>query len=193
MPVTGTPLSTDPTRSYLTQAAADAIAAALPPSTLLAWNAASPEVKTSALELATADVDAAGPWQGRKYDPTGGLNGSAPQVLEFPRVAYETRPGPFPMAGTRGIADVIWDWDPTTNAVIVPLAVQRAVVYQADAILGGTLEPALAAQHAGLASQSAAGISESYRDRGPLRGLAILTRRAATLMERYQLKTGGLL
>lgn len=176
-------------RSYLTSVEAGLVAGALPAVSLPAWNAASDGDRTAALELASADVDAAGPWQGRKYD--------AAQVLEFPRVAYETMPGPFPMAGTRGVADVVWDWDEASRAAVVPLNVKRAVVYQAEAILAGTKAAQLEAQHGGLASQSVGGMSESYRDPAAggsvVDGPGVLARQAATLLSRYRLKTGRLL
>src|SRR4051812_47182862 len=72
----------DASGSYCTLAEADAIAAAMPG--LAKYKAADSATRTAALLAATLDVDAAGPWQGRKFDL------ATPQVLQFPRVAYES-------------------------------------------------------------------------------------------------------
>lgn len=174
--------------AYLTTVEADTIAAALPAALLAAWTAAAAANKTAALEQATVDVDAAGPWQGRRYDATGA------QVLEFPRVAYEQGSG---VRGQESGVIVIWDWDAATNKAVVPLAVKRAVLYQANAILDGSERRRLDDRHGGLASQSVGGMSESYVQGpgagGPGSGLQLLTRHAAQLVQRYRLRTGRIL
>lgn len=175
--------------AYLITAEADTIAAALPASLLTAWSAASAPNKTAALEQATADVDAAGPYQGRRYDATGA------QVLEFPRVAYGSGLRGQGSGVSGSVADVLWDWDATAKAAVVPLLVKRAVVYQANAILDGAEGRRLDGRHGGLASQSVGGMSESYVQGagGPGSGLQLLTRHAAQLMQRYRLATGRIL
>jgi hypothetical protein len=186
---TGAPLS----RSYLLSGDADAAAILLPSNMLPAWlsPATTADAKARALEQATADVDAAGPYQGRRYDTTGA------QVLEFPRVPYES-PGPYGRqlvygaTGRTGVADQVWDWDDATKTAVVPLNVKRAVVYQADAILAGVRGPALDAQQLGIASQSVGSMSKSYRDLRQGGGLPVLCRPAEQLMRKYLLKTGGL-
>lgn len=189
-----------PSRSYLLSGDADQLANLLPRNLLPAWFAASAtdDAKGRALEQASYEVDAAGPWQGRKWvpDAAGYPTGTTRQLRQFPRVAYETLPGAFPFGGARGLADVVWDWDDTLQAAVVPYDVKVATLYQADSILAGTRAQQLAAQQAGLASQSVGGISESYRagaGAGPSRGLQLLCLPAAALMEKYQLKTGRLL
>lgn len=172
-------------RSYLTAADADALAGTLP--VLAAWTAATADQKTRALEQASGDVDAAGPWQGRRYDSA--------QVKQFPRVAQETRVPAQPPAAQHGIADVIWDWDAATGAAVVPLDVKIAALYQADAILAGTRAGRLDALHDGLASQSVGGMSESYRPGagGAVDGLGVLARPAAQRMAKYRLRSGRIL
>lgn len=171
--------------AYLTNAEADTIAAALPASLLTAWAAASAPNKTAALEQATADVDAAGPYQGRRYKSE-----ADGQALEFPRVAYAQGPG---VGGQE--SGVIWDWDATAKAAVVPLNVKRAVVYQANAILSGEGARLLDARHGGLASQSVGGVSESYVQGSGVggQGSGSLSRRAADLLRGYRLRTGRLL
>src|SRR5687768_9997064 len=97
--------------AYLTNTDADALAATLP--TLPAWSAASSANKTKALERASIDVDAAMPYQGRKYD--------ADQANQFPRIPFDDAPGSAaqganPRAG-------VWDWDADANEAVVPDAV----------------------------------------------------------------------
>src|SRR5687767_528384 len=66
--------------SYLEVAEAEELAATSPG--LPAWTAAAPAARASALNLASADVDSAMPYQGRTYEEQ--------QARQFPRVAYES-------------------------------------------------------------------------------------------------------
>src|SRR5690242_974788 len=114
--------------AYLTSSDADAIAATLPAALLAAYLAADDAAKTAALVQASADVDAAGPYRGRRYDPPP----AGAQTLEFPRVAYDTGViatqfpvgAPFMRPDQQLIGDVIWDWDKDANggqgAAVVP-------------------------------------------------------------------------
>jgi hypothetical protein len=170
--------------SYLSLADAKALAANLPAAQIAAWVAASDDQRTAALAAATADVDG-GRYQGRRFDPT--------QALEFPRVAYSERsPGSYLGVGVAvvGPNDVVWDWDPATQTALVPDAVKRATLYQADSILSGSRNGRLDAIHDGLASQSLGGGSESYVQGRPP---ATLCRPAAQLLARYRLQAGRLL
>lgn len=148
--------------AYVTSVAeANAIANAL--TGLASWKAATDDAKSAALLGASIDIDAAGPWQGRKYDLA--------QVLEFPRVGYESPVpacggplGGVSAGGLAGVGSTVWDWDTVAQAAVVPLHVKRACVMQADAILAGTLYQALAEQSMNIASQSAGSLSVTYRD-----------------------------
>jgi hypothetical protein len=177
-----------PSRSYLLRGDADYLASMLPASMLTAWLSASAtaDAKSRALEQASSDVDAAGPFQGRKYVTS--------QIRAFPRVAYETLPAGYVQQGRTGLADTVWDWDEATNAAVVPMDVKQAVLYQANAILAGGRGRIQEAIHGGLASQSVGGMSESYRPGGSVTdGLGVVCQPAAALLSRYRLRTGRLL
>src|SRR5687767_10513810 len=146
--LSGPPAATSISRSYLTVTAADALAALVPAAGLVAWNAAAADARTRALEQASAEVDDAMPYQGRKY--------AEDQPLQFPRVAYES-------SQPAGAAEVVWDWDEAAEQAVAPRDVLLAVVYQADAILAGTREPRLSAQHDGVVYDLTGTIAESYK------------------------------
>ena len=167
-------------RSYLTVAAADELAAALP--ALAAWSAATPPAKARALERASIDVDGAMPYQGRRYDPR--------QVNQFPRVAYDDAPAAAPGHDPR---PTVWDWDAALNAPAVPEDVLLPVVIQADANLAGEREPRLAAQHDGVVYDQTGSVAESYKQtEGP--GVTTgLCRAAWVLLRKYRLKSGRIL
>lgn len=177
--------------SYCTLSQANTIANALPG--LASFKAATDDAKTAALLLASQDIDAAGPWQGRRYDM------STDQLLEFPRVAYESSfPGNSQGATGNSCADVVWDLDADGEAV-VPAEVMRACVYQADAIIDGGLEETIESLWTAVASESVGSVSVSYRDpaaiaaalgASPLDGLCA---RAARMLKKYTLRTGRLL
>lgn len=177
---------------YLTLSAAATIAASLPG--LPKWKAAADADRQAALILATWDIDAGGPWQGRKY--------ALEQVLEFPRVAYEHAMA-VPLSGllsptVDGGGATVWDWDSDAGQAIVPADVQRACLYQAEAILAGSIDKVLDDQSLGIASQSVGSISVSYRDPAQVAaaiGLVSsgLCRRAAMLMKKYALRSGRIL
>lgn len=177
---------------YLTLSAAATIAASLPG--LPKWKAAADADRQAALILATWDLDAGGPWQGRKY-------AGSEQVLEFPRVAYEDAPAMQPAVSLVSplVASTVWDWDADAQQAIVPADVQRACLYQSEAILAGSLDRALDDQALGIASQSAGSISVSYRDPAAIAAAlgggstGGLCRRAAMLMAKYRLRSGRIL
>ena len=158
--------------SYLTVSEANDMAAALPD--LAAWAGATAAQRAAALNQASADVDAAMPYQGRVFDPG--------QVRQFPRaVPDEPAPGGA------------WDWAAAANAAVVPRDVKLAVLFQADAVLAGTREPRLAAQHDGVVYELTGTLAESYkRTTGP-GATTGLGRRAWLLMRPYRLRDGKLL
>lgn len=184
------PVPLDEGSSYCTLEEADQIAAALPG--LASFKAATDDARTAALLGATIDVDDSGRFQGRRYDPA--------QALEFPRVAYGDAASAACASLTEGAygACVVWDLD-ADGEPIVPLAVKRATVYQADAILDGKLAKALDDIFVGVASESLGSMSVSYRD--PAQALAAigagagggLCRQAARALARYALASGRLL
>lgn len=189
--------------AYATLSEGDAIAAALP--LLVKYKAASSELRAAALILASDDIDAAGPWQGRKYGPC--FNGGSdyvPQVREFPRVPYPEdfslsaagAAGPWGLVGQLGGA--VWDWDFVNKVAVVPAKVKQACVWQADAICDGRLAKALDDRLLGVQSKSVGSLSIAYRD--PLAvlaylggGLGTLAVRAEGLMKQYRLRQGRLL
>jgi hypothetical protein len=181
--------------AYLTVSEAAALAATLPASLLAAFLAlGSDAAKAAALAQATADVDAAGPWQGRRY--------AAGQALEFPRVPWESAEAlvtyppaggvRYPVGNPSGLASAVWDWDAATHAPVVPRAVKVAVLHQANAIAAGTRAERLDAQHDGLASQSVGGLSESYLPAAG-GGERAVCRAAAQLLRPYRLRGGRML
>jgi hypothetical protein len=185
MPVQAIPLPTAGVR-YIDVGDADDLAAAL--RDLPAYRAASDEAKAAALDLATRDIDAAMPYQGRRLDPA--------QPLAFPRLSDE----PTDRAATAGFGvagsfdpALVWDWDATAGAAVVPADVRLATLYQADSILAGTREARLSAQHDGVAYELTGGLAESYKASGPAPGVPTgLCRRAWVLMRRYHLRSGRL-
>jgi hypothetical protein len=177
--------ATSPTASgYLDVAEADAMAATMPG--LASYTGAS-SGKQAALDEASWRVDTLR-FQGRKYDPA--------QRLEFPRVAYDSGAIGFPVPQLRDprtltVPDVVWDWDADAKAAVVPAAVKRAVLYEADSIISGKRDAALDAQQAGLASQSIGSASETYRAPTAGAGGALsLCRQAMQLLQQYQLRSG---
>lgn len=175
--------------AYCTLDQANAIAAALPG--LARWQAATDDEKTAALLMASLDLDNAGPWQGCKYDL------ATPQALAFPRVPY-----PDYAVGCNQVATIavgaVWDWDSDNNVAIVPLDVQRACVFQADAILDETstsLDSILDDAAKGITAKSVGSLSVSFADAAKIvaGGGQSLCRRAEAFMKKYRLKSGGLL
>jgi len=164
--------------SYLTYAAADAIAATVLDVT--AYTAASSGDKTKALLMASLDVDRAMKYQGRKYLNT--------QEHQFPRVhgdpaVQSSYPYDLPAGGSE-----IWDWDPVTNTAIVPPYVNLAVLYQADSIIEGAREKRLKDLHDKITSQSADGLSETFSGNA-----SRLCRRAYEIMREYKLRSGSMI
>lgn len=167
--------------AYLTTAAADTLAATLP--TMTAWSAATAAAKAKALARASFDVDNAMPYQGRQYDPG--------QANAFPRAPFDDAPA---SAGfDRDPRAAVWDWDTSANVAVVPEDVLVAVLLQADAVLAGTREPRLAAQHDGVVYDQTGSVAESYKlTEGP--GVTTgLCRGAWVLLRKYRLKSGKVL
>lgn len=165
--------------SYLTVEAADALADALPE--LTAWTPAVAASRAVALEQATSDIDAAMPYQGRRFDDA--------QILQFPRIAFAHAGDSSHPAGE---PPTVWDLDEAGEAA-VPRDVLLATLIQADAILSGSREPRLAAQHDGVVYELTGTLAESYkRNTGP--GVTTgLCRRAWVLMRKYRLRGGKML
>jgi len=164
--------------SYLTYAAADAIAATVLDVT--AYTAASSGDKTKALLMASLDVDRAMKYQGRKYLNT--------QEHQFPRVhgdpaVQSSYPYDLPAGGSE-----IWDWDSATSTAIVPAYVNLAVLYQADSIIEGAREKRLKDLHDKITSQSADGMSETFSGNA-----SRLCRRAYEIMREYKLRSGSMI
>lgn len=170
--------ATDAAASYLTIDEANQIAAALPG--LASWAAASADAKARSLAQATDEADHAMPYQGRRYEFS--------QAREFPRVAYDD----FAHFGQPAGPSVVWDVDAATGAPIVPLDVRRAVVCQADAILGGARNARLDAQHDGVVYQLIEGAAESYKSTAGPGVQTGLCREAYALLRQYRLKSGRL-
>ena len=165
--------------SYLTYAAADAIAATIP--ALVAYAAATNANKAMALMQASLDVDLAMRYQGRKYLDT--------QEHQFPRIHGDpASQSPWSGCGLPAGGAEIWDWDPVTNTAIVPPHVNLAVLYQADSIIEGAREARLKDQHDKVASQSADGLAESYSGNA-----SRLCRRAYEIMREYKLRSGSMI
>lgn len=168
--------------SYLNVVEATALATDL--RDLSAWAAATDPARGAALELATLDVDAAMPYQGRRYDPA--------QARQFPRVAEDAPPTPstdaIVVVPARGA--VVWDWDSAHNVPVVPRDVKLAVLFQAESLLANAREPRLSAQHDGVVYQLTGTLAESYKQTpGP--GVRTgLCRRAWVLLRQYRLRSG---
>ena len=188
--------------SYLTQADADVMAAQMLSTEVAAYLAASGTAtapaltdREKALLAATRAIDAAMRYQGRRWDPTGFITGT-PQVLEFPRVAYQ---GSFtPWMGYGGIwpdaswpgypgfsGTVIWDWDGTNKVAVVPDDVKRATLFEANSLLLGNRKERTDARHDGVTSQSGDGLAEAYAGDCP-----ILCAAAHQIMVKYRLRSG---
>ena len=171
---------------YLTVTEADALAATT--LGLVQWPTATTTEKTNALDAATRLIDSALRYQGRKYDGA--------QALQFPRVAYDdgqtTRLQP-----ANGAAELVWDWDATTAAAVIPPAVLRACLLEADEILQDVAGKSprwrrLDEQHQGVTYDLTGSAAEAYRKGVPAAGKSGLSRRAYELLAPYRLASGSL-
>ena len=177
-------------------------AAALAPSLLPlpAFAAATTTQQSAALTAASADIDRAMRYQGRKLHRL--------QQLEFPRLPYFERFGAFgdlwpqdwpddwwaDCPFSDGWTDVIWDFDPVSKTIIVPLKVQQACLYQANDILDGSRAATIEKLAMGLSGQSIGTAHESYDAKlGRAAAVSGLCRRAQSLMQFYELRTGQML
>jgi hypothetical protein len=171
---------------YLTVTEADALAASVVG--LVQWPTATSTEKTNALDAATRLVDAALRFQGRKYDPA--------QPLQFPRVAYDTNATDSRRsASPAGPAEVVWDWDATAGAAVIPPAVQRACLVEADEILQDLAGKSqrwrrLDEQHQGVTFDLTGSAAEAYRKGVPAAGRTGVSRRAYELLAPYRLVSG---
>lgn len=170
--------ATDAPGSYLTVDEANQIAAAFP--ALANWPAASSDVKARSLAQATDEVDHAMPYQGRRFDFA--------QAMEFPRIAYDD----FAHFGQPAGPAVVWDTNSADGVPVVPLDVRRAVLCQADAIIGGTRNTRLDAQHDGVVYELANADAESYKSSAGPGVQTGLCRAAFALLKQYRLKSGRL-
>ncbi len=176
-----------PGTTYLALAAAKVLRGTLPP--MRHWDATADDARAAALVQASSDIDQAQRYQGRKFKHD--------QVQQFPRLAYGGNgfPGYGPLGWGYdgncggGSPRTVWDWDEVNKVAVVPADVLAACLWQADWILGDHVAR-LDEQHAGVKSQQAAGVGESY---GPSEGLATgLCRRAWQLVWKYRLVSGEL-
>jgi hypothetical protein len=171
---------------YLTVAEADALA----PSVLglIQWGTATTTEKTNALAAATRQIDTGLRYQGSRFD--------FDQVLEFPRVGYDNGgEGAGTGAGARGAAEVVWDWDETAGAAVVPPAVRQACLIEADEILQDLAGKSqrwrrLDEQHQGVTFDLTGSMAEAYRKGTAAAGRTGLSRRAYDLLSRYRLVSG---
>ncbi|HEX8915989.1 MAG TPA: DnaT-like ssDNA-binding protein [Humisphaera sp.] len=177
MPIEAIPLGLSAS-AYLDVAGGDDLAAALPD--LTAYRSADAGEKAAALLQASDDVDAAMPYQGRRFDPR--------QPREFPRWVDAGAAGGIASAGP----ETVWAWDAGAAVAVVPADVRRATLYQADSILAGTREARLSAQHDGVVYELTGGLAESYKATpGP--GVPTgLCRRAWAILRRYRTRGGRL-
>jgi hypothetical protein len=173
---------------YLTNSDADVLAATLPAAAIAAYLALTDAgIKTDLLTQASYDIDHAMRYQGRRYD-------TISQDTEFPRVAYEPSNAILPNTGAAGIpggsafGSTIWDVDPLTLAIQVPVAVTVAVLYQANYLATGD-DPALDDQYKGIQSLKAGGIARDFNRSNHFLSSG-LCRRAYALMWRYRLTSG---
>src|SRR3954467_13827680 len=171
---------------YLTVAEADALAASV--LGLLQWSLSTATEKANALDAATRVVDTGLRYQGSRFDPG--------QVLEFPRAGYGDGGEPPGGAGRAGgAAEVVWDWDATARAAVVPPAVKQACLIEADEILQDLAGKSqrwrrLDEQHQGVTFDLTGSMAEAYRKGPAAAGRTGLSRRAYDLLSRYRLVSG---
>lgn len=176
---------------YVAVADADTLAASV--LGLVQWSSATSTEKSNALDAATRLIDTALRYQGRKYDPA--------QVLQFPRVAYDAGGAPaagaYPSPVTRAPAEVVWDWDVTTSTAVIPDAVKRACLIEADEILQDVKGKSqrwrrLDEQHQGVTFDLTGPTAEAYRKGTAAPGKTGLSRRAFELLSAYRVVSGQL-
>lgn len=146
--------------------------------------AAADAVLTAALIRAAMQIDARR-FQGRKWD--------AGQEREFPRATGHGSIA-YPSPGMLGTIDpcpgLVWDWDATTNAAVVPDQVKIAEVLQAEYLLGTPNTQRQQAIADGVQSQGVGGQNESYRADAKAESLCV---EAKQMLAKYQLVSGPLL
>jgi hypothetical protein len=170
---------------YLTVAEADALAASV--LGLLQWGLSTATEKANALDAATRVVDTGLRYQGSRFDPC--------QALEFPRVGYDGGGEAAGAGRAGGAAEVVWDWDAATGAVVIPPAVKQACLIEADEILQDLAGKSqrwrrLDEQHQGVTFDLTGSMAEAYRKGTAAAGRNGLSRRAYDLLSRYRLVSG---
>ena len=169
---------------YLTVSDADTLASSI--LGLVEWSTATTTEKTNALDAATRLIDTGLRYQGRKYDSA--------QALEFPRVAYDGNEQSA-AGGAAGVAEVIWDWDATTSAAVIPPVVKQACLIEDDEVLQDLRGKSqrwrrLDEQHQGVTFDLSGSMAEAYRKGTAPAGRTGLSRRAYELLSRYRLVSG---
>ena len=164
--------------TYLTVSEADTLAATT--LGLIQWSLSTVDEKSAALDAATRLVDDAMHYQGRRYDPD--------QPLQFPRAAFDDG----------GRAEAVWDWDAVAGAAVVPPAVKRACLIEADEILQDVKGKSqrwrrLDEQHQGVTFDLTGAAAEAYRKGIPAAGRSGLSRRAYELLVPYRVVSGKLI
>jgi hypothetical protein len=174
------------TNYFASAADADAEAASIVP--LTNWPNFSDTQRLAACLEASYRVDKHWAYQGCKVDPT--------QQNEFPRFPAghlgRPTPGVWPTSGLNlgcgpnpnGL--VVWDWDDVNDVPIVPEAVLRAVIIEADAILGGDRHTVQRQAREGLTGQNLGQAAEQYDAAFAARN-PLLCQRAAQQVQMYRL------
>jgi hypothetical protein len=167
--------------SMLTLERAKALIADLPDVTRTA--ALSDDALTKRLAICSRRVNTAHRWQGRKYDPA--------QVWEFPRVLH----GPHDVTYPSFVVDYsdVADWDYDTDAAIIPLDVELAVIYEIESHEDGSMARVLGKIASGISAQSTGGLSVTYNTAMYASGRPRLCPKAGGLVSRFILTSGGLL
>jgi len=152
-----------------------------------AWTAASADAKGRALLQASDEIDACR-FMGWPYgDYVARYEGT--QKRAFPRVSPDD-PALWPR-GKQMASGQIWDLDPVTHLVIVPLRVKMACFYQAMEILRDPIRrDRLRDRDQGVTAQSAGrGVSENY---DPARAIHHVCMEARLQLAPFLLKSGRL-
>lgn len=152
--------------------------------------------QSAALAAATADIDTAIRYQGRRVDMVA-------QLTEFPRVAYESNTasasynyvGPLATNMLPG-GNTVWDWDSVNQMAVIPDRVKRACILQANSRLDPVRLATLDRAASGLTSQKIGSAAETYDIAQMIAasgGSLALCREAAALMNFYRIRQGRML
>ena len=172
--------------AYLTVEEARALGASLPG--FAALLALADAARAQALLLATVDVDADGPYQGRKVVVADGG-----QELEFPRVPYSLSAFPLPTDPQNPtLYTKIWDLDPVTGTAVVPQKVKMACLIQAAWLSNAALQARREDILSGLSQQQIATAREAYVTPEEIQSTGGLCDRSRRIMSQYLLVSGKL-